>query len=459
MTSIQVSLNPYNNEENAVVQCQTKEEVNAILQKSKKAKLTWGVMELDKRLGYMEKFKKAILNNQEELAKIIALEIGCPIVQTIQEVTKCAAILDYYIKNGAEYLADEIVVDNDKELKKVMYSPAGTLLHIAPYNYPLYLALRPIIPSLLVGNTNILKTSSQTPLIGQAIDKLVKEADLPEGTLQVIYVKGADAEWIIADDSINIVCLIGSERAGAQVAQFAGKCLKKTLMELGGSDPMIVCEDANLTKVLDGVMASRLRNAGQSCNAAKRFIIHSSIVDEFTSQLVDRLKDLKPGDPTNLDTTIGPVANLGALETAQMQIHNSVAKGAKLVYGGEVKKEYGCFMTPAVLRVVDTKVEVMAEEVFAPVLPIIAFDTIEEAITIANDSELGLGASVWTNDKQSIDLCINELETGNVAVNGIVRGDPMLPFGGVKKSGYGREFGKVGVHELANIKSVHITKV
>jgi succinate-semialdehyde dehydrogenase / glutarate-semialdehyde dehydrogenase len=458
MTSIQVSLNPYNNEENAVVQCQTKEEVNAILQKSKKAKLSWGQMELTKRLGYMEKFKKAIENNQDELARIIAIEIGCPIVQTIQEVTKCAAILDYYIKNGAEYLAEEIVLDNDKEIKKVMYSPAGTLLHIAPYNYPLYLALRPIIPSLLVGNTNIIKTSSQTPLIGKAIDKLVKEAGLPEGVLQVIYVKGADCEWIIEDDSINIVCLIGSERAGAQVAQFAGKCLKKTLMELGGSDPMIVCEDANLTKVLDGVMASRLRNAGQSCNAAKRFIVHSSIVDEFTSQLVARLKELKPGDPTDKSTTIGPMANLGALETALMQVQNSVKEGAKLIYGGQERQEFGHFMTPAVLRVSDTKVAVMAEEVFAPVLPIIGFNSIQEAIVIANDSELGLGASVWTNVKQDIDLCINELETGNVAVNGIVRGDPMLPFGGVKKSGYGREFGKVGVHELANIKSVHITK-
>jgi succinate-semialdehyde dehydrogenase / glutarate-semialdehyde dehydrogenase len=458
MTSVQISTNPFNNEENAVIQCQSHEEVNTILQKSKKAKLTWGVMPLEKRLQYMEQFKKAIENNADQLAKIIALEIGCPIVQTIQEVTKSAAILDYYIKNGAEYIGDEIVVDNDKELKKIVYSPAGTLLHIAPYNYPLYLALRPIIPSLLVGNTNILKTSSQTPLIGEAIMKLAAEANLPEGVLQVIFVKGGDCEWIIEDDSINVVCLIGSEKAGAQVAQFAGKCLKKTLMELGGSDPMIVFKDADITTVIDGVMASRLRNAGQSCNAAKRYIVHNSILDKFTDLLVDRLKTLVPGDPTDKSTTIGPLANQAGLETALLQIKNSVSQGAKLVYGGTEHKEYGCFMLPAVLRDVNVTMPVMAEEVFAPVLPVIGFDTIDEAITIANTSEYGLGASVWTQDKPSIDTMINDLETGNVAVNGIVRGDPMLPFGGVKKSGYGREFGKVGVHELANIKSVHVTK-
>ena len=458
MTSIQVSLNPYNNTQNAVVECQSHEEVKAVLQKSQKAKQTWGTLSLDKRLDYMVKFKDAIDNNQEELAKIIALEIGCPIVQTIQEVTKCVAILDYYIKNGKEYIADEIVVDNDKETKKIMYSPAGTLLHIAPYNYPLYLALRPIIPSLLVGNSNIIKTSSQTPLIGQAINKLVKEAGLPEGVLEVILVKGSDCEWIIEDDTINIVCLIGSERAGSQVAQYAGKCLKKTLMELGGADPMIVCSDADIAKVIDGVMASRLRNAGQSCNAAKRFLVHEDVIQEFEQQLITKLKQLVPGDPTDKKTTIGPVANLAGLETVQMQIMNSVKKGAKLIYGGEENSAYGCYMTPAVLRVTDTKCEVMSEEVFGPVLPIITFKTIDEAIAIANDSSLGLGASVWTHNQSNITKCMNELDTGNVAVNGIVRGDPMLPFGGVKKSGYGREFGKVGVHELANIKSVHVTK-
>jgi succinate-semialdehyde dehydrogenase / glutarate-semialdehyde dehydrogenase len=458
MTSVQISTNPYNNSENKVVQCQSHEEVNAILQKSKKAKLTWGVLPLQKRLQYMDQFKKAIENNADELAKIIALEIGCPIIQTMQEVTKSAAILDYYIKNGSEYIADEIIVDTDKELKKIVYSPAGTLLHIAPYNYPLYLALRPIIPSLLVGNTNILKTSSQTPMIGEAIMKLAAEANLPEGVLQVIFVKGGDCEWIIEDESINVICLIGSEKAGAQVAQFAGKCLKKTLMELGGSDPMVIFQDADISKAIDGVMASRLRNAGQSCNAAKRYIVHNSIIDTFTEQLITRLRALIPGDPTDKSTTIGPLANQAGLETALMQIKNSVAQGAKLIYGGTEHNEYGCFMLPAVLRDVTINMPVMAEEVFAPVLPVIGFDNIEEAISIANASEYGLGASVFTQDKQSIATMILELETGNVAVNGIVRGDPMLPFGGVKKSGYGREFGKVGVHELANIKSVHITK-
>jgi succinate-semialdehyde dehydrogenase / glutarate-semialdehyde dehydrogenase len=458
MSNIQVSINPYNNKQNIVINTQSVEDIEQILKNTQDAVPTWSNISVAERIEYMVKFKNAIEELQDELARIISIEIGCPVSQSIQEVTKCKSILDYFIEHGAQYIEDEIIVNDDKVLKKIIYDPIGTLLHIAPYNYPLYLALRPIIPSLLIGNRNIIKTSSQTPLIGQAIEKLALKAGLPNGVLQVIYVRGSDTEWIIEDKRVHMVCLIGSEKSGSIVAAAAGKYLKKTILELGGNDPMIVCADADLDKVIEGVMASRLRNAGQSCNAAKRFIVHKLVIEKFNNKLVDQLKKLVTGDPTNVKTTIGPVANKDSLMTIQLQIKNSVAKGAKVIYGGEIKENLGCFMTPCVMTGVNESMPVFYEEVFGPVLPVIEFDTVEEAIRLANDSIYGLGASVWTKDQSIINQMYQELETGNIAVNSIVRGDPLLPFGGIKKSGYGREFAKAGLHEMANIKSISVIK-
>jgi succinate-semialdehyde dehydrogenase / glutarate-semialdehyde dehydrogenase len=458
MSNVQISLNPYNNKENLVIPTQSKEELLKVLENSKIADQYWSKITLRKRLDYIESFKNVLIEEREELSKIIAMEMGCPISQSIMEVDKCVSIIDYFVTNGEKYIEDEIIYEDEKVLKKIHYDPIGTLFHISPYNYPLYLALRPIIPSLVVGNRNILKTPSNTPMMGKKIEEMIVKAGFPEGVFQVVFIRGSESEIIIQDDRINIVSLIGSERSGSVVASLCGKYLKKSILELGGNDPMIIFEDANVDKAVEGVMSSRLRNAGQSCNASKRFLVHKSLEKEFTEKLIFKLKNLKKGNPIDQETTIGPVANHESVETILLQIKKSVELGATIVYGGENIEKLGCYIEPCVIKDVTKDMAVFYEEVFGPVLPVIVFDGIDEAIELANNSIYGLGSSIWTQDHNIITKCIQGLESGNVAVNSIVRGDPQLPFGGVKKSGYGREFAKAGLHELANIKSISIAK-
>jgi succinate-semialdehyde dehydrogenase / glutarate-semialdehyde dehydrogenase len=454
MTSVQISTNPYNLEENLVHTNNTPAEIEIILNQAKTTSAAYSKSPLDYRIETLTKLRNTFNDSLLIIAKTISLEIGCPLSQTKKEAEKVIQIFDYYINNAHEYLANEVVIDNKEVTKYIKYEAIGNVLHIAPYNYPFYLALRPLIPSMLVGNTNILKTPSQTPMLGNLINELVLKSGIDKGVLQVIFVSGSDMETIISDERVNLVCLIGSEKAGSQVASIAGKYLKKSLLELGGNDAMIVLKDADLVAVADGIIASRIRNSGQSCNAIKRVIIHNSVQDKLIELLTTRLDGLVSGDPLEEKTTFGPLANLGSLEVCQLQVQNSINKGAKLIYGGKANHKYGYYFEPTILTNVNPDQEVFYEEVFAPVVPFTTFETIEEAIDLANNSQYGLGGSVWTKDTGSIDKVINQLYTGTIAVNGIVRGDPMMPFGGVKKSGYGREFGSAGLYEFCNIKSV-----
>jgi succinate-semialdehyde dehydrogenase / glutarate-semialdehyde dehydrogenase len=458
MTSVQISTNPYNLKENLVQTNNTLNELETIINQASLSAQTYSKSSLEYRIETLRKLRSVFNDSLAEIAKTITLEIGCPLIQTQQEAAKVIQIFDYYIDNAHQYLANEIVSETQTSTKYIKYEAIGTVLHIAPYNYPFYLALRPLIPSILVGNTNILKTPSQTPMLGKLINELVIKSGIDAGILKVVFVAGSDMESLIADKRINLVCLIGSEKAGSIVASVAGKYLKKSLLELGGNDAMIVMPDGDLNKVVDGIVASRIRNSGQSCNAVKRVIAHSKIHDELVGLLTEKLKALVFGDPCDEATTFGPLANLGSLEVCQLQVNNSIAKGAKLIYGGGVNHDYGYFYEPTILTNVSSDQEVFYEEVFAPVIPFTKFDTIEEALELANNSEYGLGGSIWTQDKIVIDTVINQLYTGTIAVNGIVRGDPMMPFGGVKKSGYGREFGSAGLYEFCNIKSIAINK-
>lgn len=454
MTSVQISTNPYNLKENLVQTNNTLSEIETVINQASLSAQTYSKSSLDYRIETLKKLRSVFNDSLDEIAKTITLEIGCPLIQTKQEAAKVIQIFDYYIENAHQYLANEIVSQTPTSFKYIKYEAIGTVLHIAPYNYPFYLALRPLIPSILVGNTNILKTPSQTPMLGKLINKLIIKSGIDAGVLQVVFVAGSDMESLIADKRVNLVCLIGSEKAGSIVASVAGKYLKKSLLELGGNDAMIVMPDGDLNKVTDGIIASRIRNSGQSCNAVKRVIVHNDVHDKLVDMLTEKLKSLVYGDPLSEATTFGPLANLGSLEVCQLQVQNSIIKGAKLVYGGNVNHDYGYFYEPTILTNVKPNQEVFYEEVFAPVIPFTNFNTIEEALKLANDSEYGLGGSIWTQDKDIIDKVVNQLYVGTVAVNSIVRGDPMMPFGGVKKSGYGREFGSAGLYEFCNIKSV-----
>lgn len=458
MSTVQISINPYTLKENYSHPTDSPSIVKQKIISSKLAYTLWSKETIESRALKLKSFRELVNENKEELAELITKEIGCPITQTIAEVTKSIDVIDYYLEHSESYLKDEIILDDNKTTKLIRYDPYGTMLHISPYNYPLYLAIRPIIPSLLAGNSVLLKTPSQTPLLALRIEELIAGSNLPKDIFQILYIAGADTEVVIEDENIDIVTLIGSEKAGSNVAMTAGKNLKKSLLELGGSDPMLVFQDADLGKVTAGIIQSRIRNAGQSCNAIKRVLVHSSIKDELTSLIKTSLSNLVIGNPIDKDTNFGPMANSQGMHTAQDQIQDALTKGAKLIYGGNFLPSHGLTLEPTLLTDITSDMLVFTEEVFAPVIPIIEFNDLDEAIMLANNSKYGLGASVWTSDKDTINSCISRLETGNVAVNSIVRGDPMLPYGGIKKSGYGREFGKVGIQELCNIKSVVIQK-
>jgi succinate-semialdehyde dehydrogenase / glutarate-semialdehyde dehydrogenase len=459
MSTVQISSNPFSLEENGSIPTMNRDQIESSIKLSSEALCTWSKSTLANRITAMESFKVLLVSNSQELARLITIEIGCPLEQTITEVGKCITVIDYYLANVGKYLEPELVYEDTKVSKYIHYDPLGTLLHISPYNYPLYLALRPVIPALLAGNTVLLKTPSQTPLMAKKLEQIISQSSLPNGVFQILFVSGSDIEPVIEDDRISLVTLIGSEKAGSQVALTAGKHLKKSLLELGGSDPMIVDQGANVDLVISSILSSRLRNAGQSCNAIKRVLVHSSLQSELVTKLKTELESLQPGDPLDQTTQIGPMANSQGLHTALNQINESIKLGAVLITGGTENNKYGHFLTPTILTKVTNDMLVFKEEVFAPVVPITTFDTIEEAIGLANHSVYGLGACIFSTVQSNIDKCIAELATGNVAINSIVRGDPLLPYGGIKRSGYGREFGKVGLHELCNIKSVVIAKL
>jgi succinate-semialdehyde dehydrogenase / glutarate-semialdehyde dehydrogenase len=422
---------------------------------SDQVKKSWSKTTIKERSHLMTKLGDELKNNREKLAHIITTEIGCPISQAETEIEKCAHIASIFAMHGDDYLRNE-KAHTDAQESYISFEPLGTLLHIAPWNYPFYLALRPVIPALMAGNTVLLKHASNTPQTSLALQDMFNKAGFPAGVFQSLLIDSSQVQDIVSNPGIQIVSLIGSEKAGMIVGSQAGTAVKKTIMELGGNDPMIVFEDADLEKVVDGIIASRIRNCGQSCNAAKRYILHKNIEAKIIEKLIVKLDSLLIGDPLNRETDLGPIATKQSLVDVLGQISDTVGGGAELVYGGSKIDREGNFMVPAILRSVKPGMRAFDEEVFGPVITITTFETAEEAVNLANNSQYGLGASIWTADIELAKSLIPQIEAGNVYVNGVVRGDPKMPFGGVKMSGFGREFGEYGIKEFVNIKSVVI---
>lgn len=394
---------------------------------------------------------------RHNLAQLITDEMGCPISQSLTEIEKCAYICSVFAEKSEEYLQAEHIQTGAQD-SYVSFDPLGVLLHIAPWNYPFYLALRPAIPAIMAGNTVIMKHSRNVTLCSLAIDNLFKDAGFSKGVFTSIILDSKDVTNMIKDPRISLVTLIGSEKAGMSVASTAGSYLKKTVMELGGSDPFIVLEDADLEKAVRGAHTSRLRNCGQSCNAAKRFIVLRKNYEEFVSGLKELFEKEIIADPSDPETTLGPLATESSLAEIKRQILESLQMGAKIITGGEYDGSLnGYYYKPTILTHVTSQMPIWKEEVFGPVAPVIVADSTEEAIFLANQSSYGLGASIWTNDIELARSIIPLLESGNVYVNQIVRGDPRMPYGGIKRSGYGREFSEYGIKEFVNIKSVVIS--
>ncbi len=450
-----VSINPATGEINREFELYSQETINEAVRKSRAAFSEWKNLDFSERAEYLTNAAKVLRRRKKELGEIITLEMGKPIKESIPEVEKCAWALEYFAENAERFLEPEIV-ETDAKKAYVSFEPRGTILCIMPWNFPFWQALRFAAPALSGGNVVLLKHSSYVPLCALELEKVFSEAGFSEGVFQTLLIDGSTASSLIKRKEIDAVSLTGSVLAGQKVAEVCGQNMKKFVLELGGSDPFIVLADANIEKAAKIAVASRFLDAGQSCIAAKRFIVEESIAEEFTSKFVEYAANLKVGDPMHPDTDIGPLVREEQIELLEEQVKDALSKGAKaLLEGGRLERK-GFFYSPVVLSDVTREMKVLKEETFGPVAPVIPVKDEAEAIKVANDSELGLGASIWSEDRDKALRLAKEIEAGVVVVNSLVKSDPRLPFGGVKKSGIGRELSKFGLYEFMNIKSISV---
>lgn len=437
----------------------SKKELEVKLAKAAKAYDAWKKTTFIERAKLMKKLGEYLREHADELSALQTLEMGKTMKSGPAGLVKCGAVCDYYADNTEKILGDELIEGDDSEERYVRFDPLGAVLAVMPWNFPFWQVYRFAAPAIMAGNVGLLKHASNVPQCALAIEESFKKAGFPEGVFQNLFLSVPQVESVIRDPRVAAVTLTGSERAGASVASIAASEIKKAVLELGGSDPFIVLEDADIARAATVAAAARLQNnVGQSCISAKRFIVHKKVAKEFTAALVKEFEKLKIGDPSDGDTDIGPLATEQILMDVETQVESSVKKGAKIILGGARLKMKGHFYPPTVLTKVKKGMPVYDEEVFGPVAPIIEVANDAEAIRVANDTPYGLGATLFTNDMARAKRLITQIEAGNVFVNGMVKSDPRAPFGGVKKSGYGRELSAYGIKEFVNIKNVCVKK-
>ncbi|WP_438971037.1 NAD-dependent succinate-semialdehyde dehydrogenase [Methylophaga sp.] len=415
----------------------------------------WRLQSIEQRKGVLKAVAASLRNNKTLLAKLMAEEMGKPIKEGGPEVEKAALCCEHYADNAAEYLADEELA-SDASLSFVCFQPLGTLLGILPWNAPLWLAFRYLAPALMAGNTCVMKHDPNVPGCAEAIAKVFEEAGAPENIMVNLPVETSLVEKAIRDPLVMAISFTGSAGAGAKVASMAASEIKHSVLELGGSDPFIVLADADLEKASEIATLSRIINAGQSCIAAKRIIVEASVYDDFVGRLYSRLEKLKSGDPLDEDTDVGPIARFDLRENLHRQVSETIDDGARCLLGGEIPEGNG--FTYPVTMLVDVTSDMCAfrEETFGPVMCVIKAESAEHALELANDTEFGLGAGVWTGNAALARDMAMKINAGQVAINGIVKTDPRLPSGGIKRSGYGRELGPQGIKEFVNAKQVWI---
>ncbi len=409
----------------------------------------------EQRSQWMQNAANLLEENAETYAKIMTLEMGKPITSAIAEVKKSASVCRYYAENAAQFLAD-VPAESDASNSFIAYEPLGAILAVMPWNFPFWQVFRFAAPALMAGNVGLLKHASNVPQCALAIAEIFQNAGFPEGVFQTLLVGSNKVAQIITDDRVKAGTLTGSEPAGASLASLAGQNIKKTVLELGGSDPFIVLETADINAAVEAAVIARMLNNGQSCIAAKRFILMSDIADEFENRLAEKFTALKIGDPMLADTEVGPLATPDILTELHQQVQICVEAGAKVLTGGQLLEQPGNFYPPTILTQIPDGTPAYSEEFFGPVALIFRVNSLDEAITLANSTIFGLGASAWTTNPAEQERLIRELEAGAVFINGLVKSDPRLPFGGIKRSGYGRELSIQGIHEFVNIKTVWI---
>ena len=420
--------------------------------------LAWRETSYEKRAEYMKKAAQHLRDKKEAYARLATIEVGKVAAAAVAEIEKSALVCDYYAENAAHFLKQE-TIPTDAADSYVRFDPLGVILAIMPWNFPYWQVFRFAAPALMAGNVGLLKHASNVQGCAKAIEETFRAAGVPEGVFLNLPIGVPEVASVISDPRVHAITLTGSERAGKEVAQQAGKEIKKLVLELGGSDPFIVFPDADIAKAVKTALSARMQsNVGQSCIAAKRFIVHESIAGQFAQLLKEAAEALHVGDPSDPQTNVGPLVNEQVIAAIDRQVRTSVEKGAKVLTGGARLEGKGYFYPATVLTNVSKGMPVVDEEVFGPVMPIISFKDADEAIRIANDSPYGLGATIFTGDTALAQKLAARIDAGSVFINSQVKSDPRLPFGGIKKSGYGRELAHYGIKEFVNIKTVSIGK-
>lgn len=446
------SINPYNQELIASHESLDDAAIENTLQRSEAAFRSWRKVPYEERAAALNKMANLLRQQKQELALTATREMGKTLAEAVSEVEKCAWVCEYYAENAASFLQDE-VIKTDASKSFVRYDPIGTVLAIMPWNFPYWQVYRFAAPAVMAGNTGLLKHAPNVLGCANHMKRLFLEAGFPKGVFDTLHVEVDKMENIISDPRIKAVTLTGSGRAGRSVAALAGKHLKKTVLELGGSNGFVVLSDADLDAAIDTGMQARFMNAGQSCIAAKRFIIHKDLAEAFEERILARIKALKYGNPEDPDTDLGPLARPDLAEQLEKQVKESVKAGALLVHGGG---RDGALFAPSLLKNIQPGMPAFDEELFGPVLSLMVADSDEEAIKLANSTSFGLGVSIMTGDPERALALASETEDGAVFINELVKSDPRLPFGGTKESGYGRELSHHGIREFVNAKTVYV---
>ncbi len=448
------SVNPTTGKSLRKLKTSTKRDVEKAVGKARRSFEKWREFSPSRRGVYLERTAKTLRAQKEKLGRLITLEMGKTVRESVSEVNKCAWALEYYAQNGEKFLNPE-AAKTDATDSYIAFEPLGVIASIMPWNFPLWQSVRFAAPALMAGNTAVFKPSSTTPQTGLALAKAFESTGMPAGAFSVV-IGGPEVSNYLIEANTAAVSFTGSVQAGRRVAALASEHLKKVVLELGGSDPFIVLDDADIEAASSGAVAGRFINCGQSCIASKRFFAVKKVAEEFLEQFIKKTKSLRVGDPLQPETDIGPMVREDALESLDAQIRDSVKAGAQIMLGGERVKRRGFFYTPTVMIDVTPEMRVMKEETFGPVAPVMVVSDDEEAVKFANWSEFGLGASVWGTDIRRAEKVARKVATGLVTVNNVVVSDPRMPFGGVKNSGVGRELSRYGLLEFTNIKSVRL---
>jgi len=448
-----ISVNPYTGKVISEYKNHSREQAGRIVGETAQAFKTWKDFPFEKRSQKIKKIASLLRENKEEYATLVTTEMGKIISESRAEIEKCAWLCEYYAKHAEKMLQPERF-ESDGSKSYVRFDPVGVIYAIMPWNFPFWQVLRAAVPTLMTGNTMVLKHAPNVSGCSLAIEKLFKEAGFPDSVFRSLLIPVALSESVIANTMVQGVTLTGSQRAGSIVASQAGKFLKKSVMELGGSDPYIVLKDAEINKACKTGMYSRMMNAGQVCISAKRFIVEEGIFDDFIAEQKTLLENLVLGDPIQKDTDMGPMARPDLLEHIEKQVADSVKMGAKIVTGG--KRVDDRFYAPTLLISAKKGMPVYDEETFGPVSVVIPAKNADDAVRIANDTEYGLGASIWTQNIGLAEKMAAQLDAGATFINGMTKSDPRLPFGGTKRSGFGRELSHFGIREFVNIKTVWI---